>query len=350
MLLDGQPWFDGLALSTLTFKWPWALVLLLGLPLMAWWWLRHERNRWESALQFSYTSALLLAQQMQARRGPWRRVVHQCMMLSALALLVIALARPVMSAQVLIHPLDMMVVMDVSISMLAEDIEPSRIEAAQKAGVRFVKSLPKDVRIGLILFAGQSALVAAPTQDHGQVERILANFQKQDLQQGTAIGDALRMGTQALSGSDFSTYDVPLMVGSVGDVPKADRPQRVMVLLSDGDQQAGYPWQQAAAEARAHNIAIHTVGIGSREGATITYEDREYYVSMNDLALRQIAITTGGQFYRVFSTDDFRDIYRQVTARSVDTEIREAPIGFIFAGGALLLLLLAFTVAREPGA
>jgi Ca-activated chloride channel family protein len=224
-----------------------------------------------------------------------------------------------------------MLVMDISLSMLADDISPDRITAAKEAGIRFVSSLPKDVRVGLELFAGNNYVVSPPTSKHAEIAAYLRNLQKEDLKQRTEIGTALQTALKILS-----TEEAIRLKKNPKDKHK---PDQVIILLSDGDSHEGYPWDLAAQNAKKQHVTIHTVAIGKEESTSITYNNIQLPVLFSETTLRRIAVLADGEFFRVFQRDDFRKIYDRIRQRSVHYEERTVDIGFVFSGLALLVLI-----------
>ncbi len=311
------------------FEWPWLLGLLLLMPL--WWFLyaQHERGKWQQALRFSRVA---LVEYLQRQPVGWYRLTRPLAINLVMALLLVAVARPVVVGRMPVHSVDMMIVMDISLSMLADDVKPSRIEAARDAAVRFVDSLPRDARVGLEVFAGDSFVLSPPTRNHAEVVAYLRTLRKEDMRQRTELGSAIRAAMTVMLPNE------PRKPQPSG-MPSRKRPRQVIILLSDGDSHEGYPWQRAAEEAKQANITIHTVGVGHDEATSILYQGMELPVLFSETTLRQIAGLAGGQYFRVAQTGDFRRVYDQIRERSVHYEEHSVDVGFIAAGLALLLVV-----------
>ncbi len=326
-------------LSYLYLKWPWALGLLLLWIFIPVLYQKAQQHRWKNSLRFSYTSA---SEHLLRNASPFKRLVLPLITFYILFLLILAFSRPTAVIQVPVESVDMMMVVDVSLSMKAKDIVPSRLEAAKRAGERFIQSLPKDVRIGLIYFAGTSAIQSLPTRDHRQIETLLHSLKKDDLRSGTALGEGIKDALKAMAlrrKKDLENDKAESSQGKTAD-EKSPSPQRVIVLISDGDQNTGYPWTVASSKALEENVVIHTVAIGSREVSEIEYEGQLYPVYLDDNTLKQIARITEGHFYRAFNESDFKAIYQHVRKRSIVFEESHEDIGFLFVGFALMLFLL----------
>lgn len=314
------------------FEWPWLLALWLLIPL--WWvlYVRHERGKWQQALRFSRVA---LVDYLQRQPMGWRRLARPMALSLMMALLVVALARPVVVGKMPVRSVDMMIVMDISLSMLADDVRPSRLEAARDAAVRFINSLPRDARVGLEVFAGDSFVLSAPTRNHAEVVAILRTLRKEDVRQRTELGSALRAAMTVMLPED-QRPGVPPVKSPPASAGKG--PRQVIILLSDGDSHEGYPWTLAAEEARQAHITIHTVGVGHDEATSILYQGMELPVLFSETTLRRIAGLTGGRYFRVAQAADFRRVYDQIRERSVHYEERSVDVGFVAAGLALLLL------------
>ncbi len=117
------------------------------------------------------------------------------------------------------------------------------------------------------------------------------------------------------------------------------------MLLSDGDSHEGFPWELAARQAKAANITVYTIGVGSPEGGTITYQGLQLPVNFDETTLRETARLGGGQYFRVFRQDDFRKVYEQIQKRTIHYEQHAVDLAFLLAGTGLALLLITLGVA-----
>lgn len=328
------------------WAWPWMLLLLSLIPLGWWWYLRMLRRQLEQvALNFSYTA---LVAQLQTQSSSWQRVQTPIGVSLLAVCLIMALARPVVVARVPVSAVDMMLALDISISMMAEDIQPNRLTAAKEAAVRFVQSLPRDSRIGLLLFAGDNYVLSPPTAQHGDIVAYLRALSLDDLRPRTEIGSALHTALDVLRANRVKAPVTVPTEPSPGEVPSsksqpergdgADTPRQVVVLLSDGDNTGGYPPRIAAQQAYINQVTVFTVGIGSEAGSSIVYRGLELPVTFNEATLRDMARLTGGQYFRVFSETDFQTVYDSIRARSIRYEERELDLAFLLAGVGLVLL------------
>jgi Ca-activated chloride channel homolog len=359
------------------FVWPWAFCLLALIPL---WWVcyaRFCRKKWRNlALSFSYAS---VATHLNAAGSRWRRLLYPITVSLLLLSFIVSLARPTLNAHVPVQSADIMLVLDISLSMMADDIRPNRLEAAKKAAIDFIQGLPADMRVGLEVFAGVPYLLASPTRQHEEVIADLKALQQSDLRPRTEIGTALHEALTALrrttspglpqqpsvltASEDADTNEegnppsqemepsLPEAANKKEEVKPLTRPvparptSRAIVLLSDGDSHEGYPWERAADDARRAGVVIHSVGIGSLEGDTILYRGLELPVIFDETTLRQIAGIAHGRYFRILKESDFRPAYQQIQAHTVHYEERDVDLSFITAAFGLLVLLGALLLA-----
>ena len=292
----------------MNFLAPGRLWLLLLVAALAGAYLVVQHRRRHYAARF--TNLDLLASVAPKRPG-WRRHLAAAAMLAALVLLVAAWARPTRPGHVPRERATVMLAIDVSISMRATDVEPSRIEAAKAAGSTFVENLPARFRLGLVSFAGDARQVVAPTQDHQQVGGALRRLR---LEERTAIGDAIYTSLDSL-------HDVPSRTSR--------RPLAHIVLMSDGATNTGRSNESAAAAARRARIPVTTIAFGTDEG-TIRTGGEDYPVPVDRDALRQIADTTGGKFYEAQSAEQLQSVYSDIgSSVGFRTVQREATAWFV---------------------
>ncbi|GAA4410602.1 VWA domain-containing protein [Quisquiliibacterium transsilvanicum] len=339
----------------MTFLWPTMLWLLLAIPALLAGYLLLLRRRSQPALRFPHLGLIREA----LGKGPgWRRHLPPALMLLSVAAALFAAARPVATITLPADQQTLLLAIDVSLSMRAEDIEPNRMEAAQAAARSFVRELPGKVRVGIVAFAGTASLVQAPTRDR---EALLAAIDGFQLQRATAVGSGILVslaslfpdaaidleeslfGNRAGAGarspaaapggarSDASP-SAPVQPGSSGSA--------AIVLLTDGRTTTGPDPLEAARTAAAMGVRVHTVGFGSGEGATVAFNGFSMFMRFDEEALRAIAQITGGEYYHAASGDDLQRIYRELGARFA-LETARTEIGALFAALAAALALAA---------
>jgi Ca-activated chloride channel family protein len=301
-------------------------------------WRLAERRRMRYALQFTNLDVLASV----AGGRAWRRYVPPVLFLAALASLCVALARPQATTLVPKDEATVILVIDVSGSMQAQDVRPTRLAAAQQAVRAFLDRVPKRVRIGLIAFSGDPQVASPPTTDRTLLRQAIDEIGVFPAFGGTAIGDALaaavELGKQAVASSSRS--------GSLAAVRAAPAPSTKglvsILFLSDGHQTRGdlLPLQ-GADRAKAAAIPVYTVALGTPNG-TLTREFggfmRTIPVPPDPGTLRAIAERTGGKFYEARDAGAVRDAYAKLGSRLGRTPGRtEITYAFLAAAAGLLV-------------
>jgi Ca-activated chloride channel family protein len=305
----------------MSFLDPAALVALVAIPLLIVWYMRQQRRRKKAAAAFANP---VLAPSVAPRSPRWRRHIPMLAFAVALAVLIIAAARPQRTVAVPINTASIMLANDTSGSMAATDVSPSRLAAAEKADTEFLDSVPASVRVGLVEFNTRAALLQSPTTDRGLVKSALAQLH---VTGGTAIGDAIQTALKALE-------SVPRQNGK--------QPPSAIVLLSDGATDAGSDPIAAAQQAAAKHIPIYTVELGTPNGTvkekrgnrTITVP-----VPPNPQQLQEIARIAHGESFTVADAKKLDTVYQHLGKELAHKKVKhEVTAGF--AGFGLLLLLL----------
>ncbi|EYB69477.1 Mg-chelatase subunit ChlD [Deinococcus phoenicis] len=311
----------------MSFGWPWALVSLGLVPVLAWLYLRGlARPAGAAALH----PDLRLLAQAAGRPHSLRRHLPAVLYLLALTLALLALARPTAP---LPHPdnrTTIMLAIDMSRSMESPDIEPNRFVAAQVAARNFVQSLPEGARVGLASFAGFVVLNTPPTARHAQV---FAAIDGLTMANSTAIGDGLLEALHALPGRG-------------PDAPAATpRPAAAIVLLSDGRNNSGSDPLAAAAQARRLAVKVYTVGLGTESGNLRSNRWNGFRGGLDTQTLRQIAATTGGRYFEARSAAQLSSIYRDL-GRSLGWTVEPREVAGPVAALAGLVLLASLAVSE----
>ncbi len=280
---------------------PWLLALLALLPLVWWLWRRASRP---ATLRFP--GLAIIASIGAGRRAHWRWL-PMALRLGAGALLIAALARPQMGkaeSRIFSEGIDIMLAVDVSGSMLAEDFtvanqRVNRLEAVKSVVKDFVAARPQD-RIGLVLFAARPYTQAPLTLDHGWLLQNLDRATIGMLEDGTAVGSALAAAVSRLEPSTAKS--------------------RIVVLLTDGQSNAGkVPPKQAAEAAKTLGYKVYTIGAGTTGVAPFPAQDffgnkvyRPMQVDIDEETLKAVAETTGGRYFRATDTQSLKDIYAEI--------------------------------------
>ena len=318
------------------------LWLLLAVPALAWWYFRRRARRGGSLV---YSDLAAVRRADIRRGGRWRHVLPVLRLL-ALTALVVAFARPragVTSENVLTEGIDIVLVLDISSSMLAEDLEPNRIDAAKQVAADFVSGRLND-RIGLVVFAGQAFTQVPLTLDYGVGRDLMAELDVGMVEDGTAVGMGLATAIKRLNESVAES--------------------KVVVLLTDGRSNRGEIDPLTAAQmAQALGVRVYTIGAGSRGTARVPVDDplmgRRYAtvrVDVDEETLAEVASITGGQYFRATDTESLASIYQEIDElETTEIEVRNFTrytelFHFPLAAGLLLLLIetgLANTVLRK---
>lgn len=284
--------------SHIEFANPWFFWLLLIIPLMVVWYIRKQKRREASFKVSSLEGLKKIPVSWKVRFRPFLVVLR----LLAMALLIIALARPQatnVSENIDSEGIDIVICLDVSGSMLAEDFHPNRVEAAKKLAIDFVEHRPSD-RIGLVIFAGESFTQCPITTDHSVLINLIRKVNLGMLQDGTAIGMGLATSVDRLRSSPGKS--------------------KVIILLTDGVNNTGMIDPITAMKiAKLYHIKVYTIGIGTygvapypmpMPGGGVQMQDMQ--VQIDTALLQRIAANTGGEYFRATGNTSLANIYKQI--------------------------------------
>jgi Ca-activated chloride channel homolog len=311
----------------LTFASPLLLLGLLLLPLLVVAYRRLQKRPTKYAVR--YTNLDVLAGVAESTRS-WRRHAGLALFLLALAALLVGFARPSVNRLADREEATIVLVIDVSGSMQAEDVDPTRLEAAQKVVREFLKGLPKRFQVGVVAFS-ETAEVAAPATEDRQLAIDAIDYLYP--QRGTAIGDGIARGVEVARAADAGQR-------------ATERPAAIL-LLSDGSQTEGMLLPlEGAARAKSFGIPVYTIALGTPEGVVEFNRyggTRIIPVPPDPATLRQIAATTGGRFYEAESVGDLREAYDKLGSL-VSKVKRKQEVTYGFVAGGLVLLLAAAAI------
>jgi Ca-activated chloride channel family protein len=306
----------------MNFLSPGRLVLLLVVLALAglYVWIQHRRRH--AAVR--YTNLSVLAEVAPPNPG-WRRHLPAAAVALALGALVVALAEPVQQVRVPKEAATVMMVIDVSASMDATDVSPSRLEAATAAAKTFVADLPPQVRVGLVSFDRIARVVASPTVDH---QAVLDGIDRLILGTGTATGEAIYTALDALAAANDTAGAAATTHGG-----------SAIVLLSDGVPTVGRPVLGAAQDAADQGVPISTIAFGTPDG-TVTVQGRLVSVPADPDTMASVAEITAGKFFKAVSAKELRSVYKDIGTRvGYETEQRDA------SGPILTTAVIALLVA-----
>jgi Ca-activated chloride channel family protein len=302
-----------------SFLEPLRLWLLVGVAALAvaYGLLQLRRRTW--ALRFTNVDLL---RSVAPRRPGWRRHVPAAVYLLALAALVVGFARPTRDERVPRERATVVMAIDVSLSMEATDVPPSRLEAAQAAAKRFLDLVPPKINVGLVTFNGVASVRVPPTTDREAVRRVIDTL---ELGERTAIGEAI-----------FASLDA---IAAVPPDEEGTPPPARVVLMSDGTTTDGRPNEEGVAAAREAGVPVSTIAFGTDYGTIrVPEEPTPIPVPVDRPALQAIAEGTGGEFYAAATEGELTRVYEDIGS-SVGYVTEEREIGTWFIGIALVLLL-----------
>lgn len=339
----------------MTFAWPWALPLLLAVPVLGAAYLWQLRRRRREAVRHP-SVALVRAAEPPSRH--WRRHAPAALMLLALCLLGLAAARPQVEAQVPVRGGAVIMAVDVSGSMCATDVDPNRLTAAQEAVRRFVSKQHDDTRIGLVLFSGFAQVAVAPTTDR---EPVLDAVDTLTTGRGTVIGAAILKSIDAIAeiNPDVSPASTDDLTAPAPPTPAHAVPE-IVVLLTDGANTRGVTPEVAAKAAAARGVRIYPIGFGTTEPVSLVCtrqqlggteqglprwggpgtrsRDGRSFLVIDEPALKEVARTTGGVYFRASSADQLQGVLDDLP-RSVQSELRTVELSAALAAAALVAAL-----------
>jgi len=306
-----------------TFEWPLVLIALVLVPVVIALYVLRERRRDDYAARF--TAPTLLPNLVAAAPG-WRRHLPLALLLVGLSALVVGVARPHASVDVRREQATVIIAIDTSLSMKAQDVRPSRLGAAENAANAFVAELPKRFRVGVIGFSGRAYLALAPTEDRELAVSALRSLRPGE---GTALGDAVALGVRLARQERASDGTIP---------PTA------MLVISDGAQMSGRTSPAAAAlKAVGLHIPVYSVVVGTPDGVVNVPVAGGYQAQLrvppSPETLKTLAQVTGGQFFTAPDQKRLSQIHERLGSRLGHRRERRE-VTDLFAGGSAAFLLV----------
>lgn len=320
----------------MTFTWPQMLVSLLLIPVFISIYVRMGRRRQEALEKMG---VLGVTQNASRKGSETRRHIPMILFLIGLATMLVAMARP--HAVVSLPSVESIVILafDVSGSMAAEDMQPTRMEAAKTAAREFVERQPSSVQIGVVAFSDGGISVQSPTKDQND---ILTAINRLAPQRGTSLGSGILQALDVIAESrgeapppsDSLTpapTPTPLPYGTF--IPAA------IVLLTDGENTTNPDPVQAALTAAGKGVRVYTIGVGSPQGTELTVNEFTVFTQLNEPMLQQISAVTDGAYYNAQSEEDLREIYENLDVQVV-VKPEKMEITSIFTGISILFMLI----------
>ncbi|MEW5865087.1 MAG: VWA domain-containing protein [Pseudomonadota bacterium] len=335
----------------MSFLWPEALWALLLAPVLVVAYVLILRRRKKAALR--YADLGLIREAMQGT-GMMRRHLPPALFLLALAGLIVATARPVATVTLPTQRQTIILAMDVSGSMRAKDVEPSRFEAMKAAARQFIQDVPRNTKIGIVSFAGTASVVQPPTENK---EDLLAAIERFQLQRATAIGSGIIVSLATLfpdEGIDVSEFVYGDRAWRSRPLPDARKEPKkeftpvppgsyqggAIILLTDGQRTTGPDSLEAAKMAADRGVRVFTVGLGTVQGEVIGFEGWSFRVRLDEEILKQIAQMTRGEYFYAGTATDLNKVYESLSARLV-LERKETEITALLAAASALVALAA---------
>lgn len=325
----------------MTFIWPAMLLLLALIPAGVWLSGALERRRRRRA---AAQGGLGLARGVVRRPGGLRRRFPAALFLAGFAVMTIALARPQGVVSLPREEGTVILAFDVSGSMAADDLKPTRMEAAKVAAQDFVQRQPRSVVIGVVAFSDAGLAVQAPTSDQAAV---LAAINRLAPERGTSLGQGIlaSLRTIALAESPpaqnyySNRSPAPAPTPTPTPVPAGTHTSAVIVLLTDGENNETPDPASAAQAAADQGVRIFTVGLGSTAGTTLDLNGFQVHTQLNEPLLQQVAAVTQGAYFRAEDAQQLRSIYDNLDTRLV-VEPQKIEITSLFAGASILILVV----------
>jgi Ca-activated chloride channel family protein len=334
------------------FLWPEFLWLLLLLPILVlwYWWLLGRRRKMAASF-----SSLSIIKQAAASQATWRRHIPPTIFLVALGAMLLSAARPMAVITLPSNQKTIILAMDVSGSMRATDVQPTRIIAAQAAAKKFLTDLPREVKVGIVAFAGAAQVAQYPTLNREDLIQAIDRFQ---LQRGTATGNAIVISLATIfpdAGITLEQMGAPRMAARpLGEpekpkkehtpVPPGSYNSAAVIMLTDGQRTTGVDPMDAAKMAAERGIRVYTVGIGTVDGETVGFEGWSMRVKLDEQTLKAVADRTAANYFYAGNAADLTKVYEKLSSR-ISTETKETEISGLLALLAAMLTLISASLS-----
>jgi Ca-activated chloride channel family protein len=332
------------------FQWPEFLWLMLAMPLLVLLYLWLLRRKKKTALRYA---SLSIVKEAMGPGQTVRRHIPPALFLLALIAMLLAAARPMAVITLPSNQQTIILAMDVSGSMRATDVQPSRLVAAQNAAKAFMADLPRHVKVGIVAFAGSAQVAQAPTTNREDLVTAIDRFQ---LQRATATGNAIVISLATLF-PDAGIELESLQVGrdrqrgfSLDQEKKEKKPftpvapgsytSAAIIMLTDGQRTTGVDPLEAAKLAADRGVRVYTVGIGTVDGETIGFEGWSMRVRLDEETLKAIATKTNAEYFYAGTADNLKKVYNTLSSR-LTVEKKETEVSGLLALAAAALSLLS---------
>jgi Ca-activated chloride channel homolog len=325
------------------FLWPELLWLLFLVPIFVLIYVIIQRRRQKYSLRYA---SLSMVKEAMGRGPGFSRHVPAILFIIGVAAMLVAMSRPTATVMTPSNEGTVILTLDVSRSMTAEDLQPNRLEAAKAAAKAFVNNQPRNVRIGVVSFSNMASLVQVPTTDR---EQILASINRLSPQMGTAIGQGILTSLNAIFeqqgispkptptdafGNPLSSKAPPTVIQPGSFAPA------VIILLSDGQNNVPPAPLSIIDQAASAGVRVYTVGVGSTDGTILRYMGRATRVFLDENTLKSIAKETQAQYFKADNESDLRTIYSTLGSQLV-FKPQETELTAWFTGFAMLVLIVS---------
>ncbi len=307
----------------MNFIWTKALFLLLLIPAYIFLHFHFERKRTKDIIPFGNLE-ILSESILKSKKIDLLKHFPLILKSAILFFLILAISRPISTIYIPLKDTKILLLIDTSISMEANDLKPDRITAAKNAAIKFILDLPDGIQLGLGLFSGNIKMLINPTLDKSKTLNLLNKLNTKRLEPGTAIGDAILSGIEVLSLSN-----------SLNKRTKDDS-EKTIILITDGEANVGADPIFASAQARINNITIHSIGIGNPLGTIIR---GGILTRLDEFTLREITSLTGGYYFNAQNFQDMNKIYKKIK-KTIKLVPKKTEITFIPALCAFIILII----------
>jgi Ca-activated chloride channel family protein len=311
---------------------PWmlfALVLVPGLAVGYWWMLRRRDER------VARLASEGLVPTTAGQRVRWRRHIPFALFALALVLVCFGLARPTVSLALPDREGTVILAFDVSNSMRAKDLEPTRIAAAKKAALAFVDQQPRTIRIGVVAFGDSAVTVLKPRKVK---EEVIAAIERLSVGGATSLGQGLFTSLRAIAGKPL-TLNESALDSDTGQLDIGFFGSSAIVLLSDGENTSRPDPLDVAKVASTAGVPVHAIGIGTKEGAVVEVDGFNIATALDEGLLKEIANVTDGTYNHAADAAGLAKVYDSIDLEFKTTKKpREVTALFAAAGGILLAL------------
>lgn len=323
----------------MSFIWPAMLFSLVLIPLLVVLYLGIQRRRRQFATHFG---SLWQTTGTQVSPPGWRRHISPVFFLAGLTILLLALARPQTVVSLPKVEGTVILAFDVSDSMAADDLKPTRLDAAKAAAIDFLEKQPLTVQIGVVAFSDSAFSVQVPTDDQAA---ILAAINRLAPTRGTSLATGILTSLNTIAGMNaiptpyFYSNVTPEPTPTPTPVPSGVYSSAVIVMLTDGENNINPDPLAAAQTAAERGVRIYTVGIGSPTGTNLKVNGFMVHTQLDEVLLKQISSLTGGAYYNAASAQDLLKVYNNIESQLVIKPEKTEVTSFLAGAGVFVLLV-----------